>query len=180
MPQRETDVVIRRAVPADADAVADLWWRSRQAAIPAIPAPVHPFSTVRSWLGGLIDRSAVDDAGSDAVEVWLATAAVPSGPAPGSGPLSGAVLGVLVLDGGELDQLYVDPAETGGGIGSRLVAHAQRRRPDGLALWTFRANGRARAFYRHHAFEEGRTTDAENEEGAPDVRLTWRTDESRD
>lgn len=172
-------VAIRPSAADDLDAVAEVWWRSRLASTPAIPEPVHPFPEVRSWLAGLIHRStaaATGDGGgaedgpsavgADHLEVWVAaTAAAAVGGA--------TVVAVLVLDGAELDQLYVDPALAGRGIGSQLVEHAKRRRPDGLTLRTFQANDRARAFYRRHGFVEGATTDDDNEEQAPDVRLTW-------
>src|ERR1700722_8001563 len=43
------DDTIRRADSIDAPAVARVWSRSRMAAIPAIPAPVHGADDVLSW-----------------------------------------------------------------------------------------------------------------------------------
>jgi GNAT superfamily N-acetyltransferase len=83
-------------------------------------------------------------------------------------------VGLLVLDGGELDQLYLDPDYTGRGIGSMLVRFAQERRPAGLALWTFQSNRGARRFYERHGFVAVEYTDGHgNEERAPDVRYVW-------
>lgn len=59
----------------------------------------------------------------------------------------GEMLGILVLDGDWIDQLYVDPAKTGRGIGGLLVEVAKRERPNGLRLWTSVANTRAQRFY---------------------------------
>ena len=79
------------------------------------------------------------------------------------------------LDGLELDQLYIRPGWWGRGIGSRLIEHAKAQSPDGLTLWTFQVNERARGFYAHHGFIELLRTDgAGNEERQPDVRLGWR------
>ena len=85
------------------------------------------------------------------------------------------VVGFMRLDGFELDQLYIRPGWWGRGIGSRLIEHAKAQSPDGLTLWTFQVNERARGFYAHHGFIELLRTDGSgNEERQPDVRLGWR------
>ena len=68
---------------------------------------------------------------------------------------------------------------TGPGLGTRLLDRAKAERPDGLDLWTFQANTGARRFYERHGFVEVARTDGDNEEGAPDVRLAWRSDGGR-
>jgi GNAT superfamily N-acetyltransferase len=94
-------------------------------------------------------------------ETWLAEA-------------HGVIVAVLVLDGAEVDQLYVDPGWQRGGIGSKLLRLAQDRRPGGLALWTFQSNRAARRFYERHGFVAVDWTDGStNEEHAPDVRYLW-------
>lgn len=85
----------------------------------------------------------------------------------------GGVVGLLVLEGEWIDQLYVDAGRTGEGIGSRLVALAKEQRPTALRLWTFEANVRARRFYERHGFVATGATAGDNEEGAPDVRYEW-------
>jgi ribosomal protein S18 acetylase RimI-like enzyme len=84
------------------------------------------------------------------------------------------VVGMMVLDGAELDQLYIAPGWTGRGIGSRMVELAKELRPGGLALFTFQVNQGARRFYERHGFllideSEG----SRNEERQPDVRYAW-------
>jgi GNAT superfamily N-acetyltransferase len=142
---------LRRAGTEDSLEIAELWLRSRRASVPAIPPPVHSDDEVRSWFADVVlpDR-----------EVWVAHA-------------EGVAVGLMVLDGKWLDQLYVAPELSGAGIGSRLVELAKRRRPAGLQLWTFQANTGARRFYERHGFVAVDSTDGDNEEGAPDVRYEW-------
>ena len=83
------------------------------------------------------------------------------------------VAALIVLEPGWIDQLYVDPMYTRGGLGSRLVDLAKEINPDGLDLWTFQTNGGARRLYERHAFVAVDTTEGDNQEGAPDVRYHW-------
>jgi GNAT superfamily N-acetyltransferase len=131
--------------------VAEVWLRSRKASVPAIPAPVHDDDEVRAWFAEVVLAERA---------TWVAV-------------VDGEVVALLVLDGPWVDQLYVDPSATGRGLGSSLIEHAKARRPDGLDLWTFQANARARRFYARHGFVEVARTEGDNEEGAPDVRLRW-------
>jgi GNAT superfamily N-acetyltransferase len=91
------------------------------------------------------------------------------------------VVGILVLDGQWLDQLYVEPTLTGHGIGRGLVELAKRERPQGLQLWTFESNAGARRFYERLGFVEQRRTDGrDNEEGAPDMLYLWPGEDAED
>ena len=83
------------------------------------------------------------------------------------------VVALLVMEGRWVDQLYVDPAYSGRGLGSRLLDLAKKHHPGGLDLWTFQANAGARRFYERHGFTAIATTDGDNEEGAPDVHYGW-------
>ncbi|GAB3846727.1 GNAT family N-acetyltransferase [Dactylosporangium cerinum] len=146
-------VVVRRAVIADARPVADVLIRSRRAAGDAIPAAVHPDAEIREWVRTVVIPGR---------EVWLAEDA------------DGRALGVLVLDGDWVDQLYVEADVTGMGLGSRLIQLAKSRRPAGLQLWTFATNTAAQRFYLRHGFTVVETTDGSgNEEKAPDIRFAW-------
>ena len=145
---------LRRAeTPADAAAAAELYLRARHAAVPAVPPPAHSDEDVRSWFRHVVVPRR---------ETWLAEH-------------RGAPVALLVLDVSELDQLYVHPGWTSRGLGSRLLALAQRRRPDGLTLWTFQSNPGAQRFYERHGFVAVERTDGSgNEERSPDVRYAWR------
>lgn len=145
------EVTIRRARAADSDGVADVWLRSREASVPAIPPPVHSDAEVREWFRRVVLPTR---------EVWVARS-------------GGEIVALLVMDGDWVDQLYVAPGFTGHGIGSQLVETAKAARPGGLQLWTFQSNASARRFYERHGFTAREVTAGDNEEGAPDVRYVW-------
>lgn len=73
-----------------------------------------------------------------------------------------------------IDQLYVKPGFTGGGIGSRLLALAHRSLSPPFRLYTFQANAGARRFYERHGYEPVEFSDGStNEEKCPDVLYEW-------
>lgn len=143
-------VLLRRALPADAPALAEVWLRSFAAALPTVRR-AHGDEAVRGWFAHLVTGC----------ETW--------------GAFDGKrAVGLLVLDGDELEQLYLAPDRRGQGLGDRLVTLARERRPGGLALWTFQVNTPARRFYERHGFTETERTDgSRNEEREPDVRYVW-------
>jgi GNAT superfamily N-acetyltransferase len=146
---------IRRGEVADARDAADLYLRAREAALRAgsIPPSVHDDEDVRGYFASHI----VEDC-----ELWVAQ------------DEAGALAGILVLEHDWVDHLYVDPARTGRGIGSRLLELAKHERPHGLRLWTFASNTGAQRFYARHGFVEVRRTDGrDNEERAPDVLYAY-------
>jgi GNAT superfamily N-acetyltransferase len=147
-----TGLLLRQGTDADAEAVADLYLRARHHAEPQIPPMVHPEDEVRDWIRGALEEQ----------EVWLACTG------------DGTLLGLMMLDGDWIEQLYVDPDRTGNGFGARLLDLAKQRRPDGLQLWTFESNTGARRFYERHGFAVAERTDGSgNEEHAPDLRYVW-------
>ncbi len=85
------------------------------------------------------------------------------------------VAGFLALDGTTVKSLYVARAAQNAGIGATLINAAQAKQSQ-LELWTFQANTGAIRFYNAHGFTEAERTDgAGNEEGLPDVRMTWQS-----
>lgn len=144
---------LRRATGADAGSAAEVYLRARHEAVPDIPPLVHSDDDVRRWMHGVLRDQ----------EAWLAAAG------------DGTVLGLRVLDGDWIGHLYVDPAWTGRGLGTRLAELARKRRPGGLQLWTFASNQGAQRFYERHGFTIAERTDGSgNEERAPDLRYAWR------
>ncbi|MFJ9866511.1 GNAT family N-acetyltransferase [Streptomyces sp. NPDC101165] len=147
------EIVLRRAVAADARAVADVWLRSYTAALPTVVRP-RSDDEVRDYFREVVVPSR---------ETWVAAAG------------GGEIVGMMVLAGDELSQLYLDPDWRGRGLGDRFVALAKERSPGGLGLWTFQVNEPAHRFYERHGFVAVEHTDGRgNEEREPDVRYVWR------
>ena len=148
----DDDLKFRQARDGEGSSLADLWLRSRAAAIAYIPAPVHDAEDVRRWFVETVVPK---------FDTWVAES-------------SGCVIvGLLVLNDGWLEQLYLEPGWTGLGIGSHLVEIAKTRYPHRLDLRVFQSNRRARKFYERHGFFLVGTTDGDNEEGAPDAHYAW-------
>lgn len=145
------DVALRRATSSDARAAAEVWLRSFAAALPTVPC-AHTEADVHDWFARLLVPR---------YETWVADN-------------DGSVVGLMVLNGGEMKQLYLDPAWRGEGLGDQFMALAKQQRPDGLALWTFQVNTSAHRFYERHGFTEIERTDgSRNDEREPDVRYLW-------
>ncbi|HEX5540468.1 MAG TPA: GNAT family N-acetyltransferase [Micromonospora sp.] len=145
-------LMFRRATSPDSAAVAEVWLRSYAAALPTVRR-THSDDAVRAWI---IDVVVPD------LETWVAVA-------------EATVVGMMVLHGDWLEQLYLDPPWRGQGVGDGFVDLAKQRRPDGLQLWTFQVNGPARRFYERHGFVAVEETDGSgNEEREPAVRYVWR------
>jgi GNAT superfamily N-acetyltransferase len=144
-------ITIRPATSSDAAAVADVYLASFHATYDFPLA--HTDDEVRGWIGDVVGSGGT----------WVAIE-----------PL-GAVVGMMAIEPGVLDQLYVRPDRLGEGIGRRLLDVARDRSPDGLTLYTFQVNARARRFYERNGFVADWFGDGSaNEEGQPDVRYVWR------
>lgn len=154
---RSEDLLLRPATGGDAEAVAALHLRAREAAYPAMPRAVHPPEEVL--------RHVALQVRSGEVETWVAE---------GTGPGGAVLLGYAALTPTWLDALYVDPARQRRGTGSALLDLVKALRPGGFGLWVFVSNAPARAFYARHGLVEAEVTDGSgNEERAPDVRVVW-------
>lgn len=84
----------------------------------------------------------------------------------------GAVVGLLAMKGAVLDQLFVDPAAHGSGVGIALLDRAKALRPGGFGFHTHAGNARARRFYER---EGCRLTslDAHPRYGYPVANYRW-------
>jgi GNAT superfamily N-acetyltransferase len=147
-----TGIAIRPAGPADAVAVADVYLASFKA--------TYDFQLAHS---------------DDQVRAWIRDVMMPAGGTWVAVDPRGAVVGMLDVASGTLEQLYVRPDRLGEGIGRALLDVAREQSPGGLSLYTFQANARARRFYERNGFVAEWFGDGEaNEEGQPDVRYAWR------
>ena len=116
--------VLRRARPADAEAVADVHLAARRAAMPYLPE-IYTDDATRDWVREVVlPRDEVHVAEADR-----------------------RVVGFVALAGSLLEHLYVEPTAQGRGIGGALLALAKELRPEGFDLWVFQRNEQARAFY---------------------------------
>jgi GNAT superfamily N-acetyltransferase len=146
------EIEVRRAGVDDVEAIADVYLASF-AATYRFPL-AHSDRQVRRWIAEVLIPTE---------EVWIVT------------DRDAAVVAMMALSSEMLDQLYVLPAWTGRGIGSRLIELAKSRRPRGLDLYTFQVNAGARRFYERHGFVEvARGDGSDNEERQPDLRYAWR------
>ena len=79
------------------------------------------------------------------------------------------IVGFIAVSGDWVEQLYLDPAWTGRGIGSRLLMQATAALPV-VKLHCFQSNTGARRFYERHGFRPEALGDGTtNEEGLPDI-----------
>jgi GNAT superfamily N-acetyltransferase len=149
---RADDLVLRRATAADGEAIGDLWLAAWYATFDFPPG--HPDDACRRWLADTLVPS---------TEAWVAA------------DTDDRAVALLALSDTMVEQLYVTPGWIGRGLGTRLIDHAKARRPDGLDLYCFQVNERARRFYEHHGFVAVAFGDGSgNEERQPDVRYAWR------
>lgn len=97
---------VRRGEQEESSEIAGLWRRSRAVSVPEIPPPVHTEEEVRAWFEKVVLPER---------EVWVAE------------DDDGVVVGVLVLEGNWVDQLYVEPRLSARG---GRTAHKRRVGPD--------------------------------------------------
>lgn len=84
----------------------------------------------------------------------------------------GEIVGFVAAHKGWINLLYLHPAWTGQGIGSRLLEEATAG-GDEARLYCFQANAGARRFYERHDFRAAAfSAGSGNEEGLPDVLYT--------
>lgn len=146
-----TPFTLRRAEPADAEAIAAVHTLSMRTAMPWLPE-LHTDEEARAWVREqLLPHQ----------EVWVAEA-------------EGRIVGMAALGGEMLQQLYIHPDFQGRGMGDALFRKATERYPAGFTFYAFQRNTPARSFYEARgcvavAFGDG----SGNEEGEPDVLYAW-------
>ena len=143
-------MVVRLATTSDADAIADVFIPSF-GGLTFLPR-LHTDEETRNWIREVM---------LPGHEIWVADE-------------NGRVVGFTALSHDMLDHMYVHPDEQGQGVGTALLDHAKRRRPEGFRLWVFQKNEGARRFYERHGCRLVELTDGSgNEEREPDALYEW-------
>lgn len=144
-------VEIRKARAADVAEVAELFIASQAEAVPFL-ANLHTAQETRAFIANQVFQQC---------DVWVAV--------EGS-----RIVGMLALNEGHLDHLYLLPGFYRRGIGTLLLEKAKELSPRKLTLYAFQRNSRARAFYEHHGFVAAEFGDGSaNEAGEPDILYEW-------
>lgn len=128
-----------------------LLWREAMSAAIGI-APIHSFESQAYFLEHIIAQSH---------RVWVVTIMETSKP-----------VAFIACSEEEVNQLYVNVAYQGLGMGKQLLDIAKEQSNGLLTLRTFEINKRAQRFYRANGFA---ITDgnSDNEENLPDLVCTW-------
>ena len=144
---------IRRARPEDLETAVGVWERAR-------------WDAQQPWLQERMKYSHEDNLRHfrDVVmrenEVWLAVE-------------HDEVVGLLALGEHKIDQLHVEPRCQGRGVGTALLDRAKELAPEGLTLFTYQRNERARAFYERRGFRAVQFGVSPPPESEPDVKYAW-------
>lgn len=129
-------MILRPAVPEDMAAVADVWHRAWHVAHPGhVPVGLTAGRTLAAFHERTPAR--VDD--TTVAEV------------------DGRVVGFTMVDGDEVEQVFLDPDLHGSGIAAALLAHAEQQvaREHAVAwLAVVEGNARARGFYEKHGWHD--------------------------
>ena len=148
--------MIRRAVPADGDALAETFNASFETLLDFLP-DLHTSKERSRFITETVPRDH---------ELWVAEEDV-------------RVVGLAAIGADTLGHIYVHPTHQGHGVGTALLDKTKELRPDGFTLWTFQQNERACRFYERHGLRAVEYGDGSgNEEGVPDVRYEWRPEPS--
>jgi ribosomal protein S18 acetylase RimI-like enzyme len=156
--------------------------RAASLADAALIAGLHAASWRSTYRGQLPDAYLDHEVEAERLLHWRAVLADPRA---GDLVLLYGEVGFAAVRGREpgfgalLDNLHVDPALRGGGIGAALLREVARRLAargeTAMHLWVFDANTRAQGFYRRHgAVEEGRRTVEFFGAQVPETRLVFR------
>jgi RimJ/RimL family protein N-acetyltransferase len=137
--------------PGDALDIAEIHLAARREAMPYLHL-AHTDDETRDWFAQMV--------GGRSAAWWVAR-------------VENQIVGYMLIDGENLDHLYVRPGWQRLGVGLSLLNKAKAMSPHRLELWTFQRNSNARAFYETQGFRAVEYTDGRNEENEPDVKYEW-------
>ena len=148
-------VVVRKPKPEELQSAEDVWYRSHDRSVAWLrPEQRRAESEERGHFRNVVAKQC---------ELWVAVH-------------RDEILGVLAIDDGVVDRLYVDPPIQSQKVGSLLLDQAKRLNPAGLRLVTLRRNQRARRFYEAHGFVPYACGCSPAPEDEPDVLYRWPSD----
>jgi GNAT superfamily N-acetyltransferase len=146
-------IEIREAEPpGDAFDIAEIHLAALREAMPYLHR-AHTDDETRDWFARMV--------GGRSAAWWVAL-------------VENQIVGYMLIDGENLDHLYVRSGWQRGGIGLSLLNKAEAMSPQRLELWTFQRNSNAKVFYETQGFRAVEYTDGRNEENEPDVKYEWR------
>lgn len=138
-------VHIRSAQSDDRGQCAEIHTKAR-AQMEYLPALYSP-KQVRDWMSGVVFKNETVIVAEE----------------------EGSVVGYASYTAELISNLYVLPKFQRRGVGTALLQHVLRDRPNGISLWVFEQNTGAIRFYESNGFETvTRTSGENNEEGLPD------------
>jgi ribosomal protein S18 acetylase RimI-like enzyme len=144
-------IEIREAEPGDARAIAEIRLAARSEAMPYLHR-AHADDETRDWFARTV---------ADRLAAWWVAR------------IEHKIVAYMLIDGENLDHLYVRPDWQRRGVGLSLLNKAKALNPRRLELSTFQRNANARAFYEAQGFRAVQCTDGGNEENEPDVKYEW-------
>jgi GNAT superfamily N-acetyltransferase len=134
---RAVELTVRSAVPADADAIAEIWrvgWHDGH----------------RGLLPDELVRVRTDESFRERAQARIGDTTVAT--------VGGEVAGFVMVVGDELEQIYVAAAHRGSGVSRKLIAEAERQVAenghDEAWLAVVAGNARARAFYERSGWRD--------------------------
>lgn len=149
--------LLRRATIADADAIANVYLRSRKELVSFAPL-IHTDEDIYQWIrNDLLPEEQIIVAED-----------------------KGIIIGMMSLtkdEGiGHVRQLYILPDVVGHGVGTLMINMAKSILGSPIQLYTFQENIGAKQFYERHGFRAiGFDDGSGNEENCPAVLYEWVT-----
>lgn len=151
------NTVLRRATIEDADAIANVYLRSRKELVSFAPL-IHMDEDIYQWIrNDLLPEEQVIVAED-----------------------KGIIIGMMSFTKdeaiGQVRQLYILPDAVGQGVGTLMIDMAKSILGSPIRLYTFQDNMGAKRFYERHGFQPIEFDDGSgNEENCPAVLYEWVT-----